>query len=126
MPSQEAVMKLLIFSYLFFVICALLFLLFQLIKLFFMRLTGEKIKIKDTYSFKWIPKLLLNSLLIASLLAVFIYWQTESLEISVSLYVLFVSCIFAGVIRSALTEYQAKRRGAQKIIQKELPNTKFK
>ena len=65
-------MQLLIFTYIIIVIGMLLFLSVLMIKMLFKKLNGEKIQIKDTYSFNWIPKSIFYYVIGASLLAVFI------------------------------------------------------
>jgi hypothetical protein len=103
-------MKLLIFSYIACLIGMVSFLTIQIIKLAIQWINGEKIKIVDTYSFKWIPKLLASSILISTFLAIYIYWQTKSTEVAFTLYIFMLACIMAGIIRTAHLEYQTKRR----------------
>jgi len=46
--------------------------------------------------------------------AVIIYFETNSLELSLTFGVIFLACVFAGLIRSLQLESFAKRRGAAK------------
>jgi hypothetical protein len=107
-------MSFLIFAYIVAIVGALSFLLFQMIRLLFKWINGEKIYSKNTYSFKWIPRSLAIAVIIATVLAIFIYWQSGSLEVTITLYIFFMACIIAGVIRTTQIEFQAKRRGAIK------------
>ena len=107
-------MNFLFILYIVLVVGVVLFLISMGLNILIMLFSGEKICLKRTYSFKWVAKFLVTAWCIASLITAFIYMKTDSYEVALTLYAFMIACIVAGILRVALIEYQAKRRGAKK------------
>jgi uncharacterized membrane protein YbhN (UPF0104 family) len=93
---------------------SIIYLAVKFIELLIRIMKGEKIEWRATYSYKQVIKVCLNSVIITSLISIYIYHVTESLEVSISLFVIFIVFIISGTIRSLLTEQHIKGSGGRR------------
>ena len=75
---------------------------------------GEKYNSRRTYSYCKVTKMFILIAIILSSVAGIIYFETNSLELSLTFGVFFMACAIAGLIRGLQLESFAKRRGAVK------------
>jgi len=103
-------MKFLIILWLVLFIIFVLFLFYSLLKIFISWINGEKIYFEHKLSFKGIGKSIFISFLVSSVIGYLIFLETNSFEVSLTVYILLLACIMSGFIRTSLMIYQSKRR----------------
>lgn len=74
----------------------------------------EKLEPRKTYSYSKVIKTFILFVIILLSVAVIIYFETNSLELSLSFGVFFMACAIAGLIRSMQLEGFSKDSGAAK------------
>ena len=73
-----------------------------------------KVKRADTYSYKDAIQVGLRTTLIVFVICILIFIYSNSLETSITLFIISIFFILAGVLRALLTESHIKGRGASK------------
>ncbi len=103
-------MKFLIILWLVLFIFFVLFLLYSLARILISLLKGEKIYFEHKLSFKGMGKTIFISFLVSSAIGYCIFLETNSFEVSLTLYIFLLVCLMSGFIRTSLMIYQSKRR----------------
>lgn len=107
-------MKLLVITFAVFYAIILLYLSIISFKLLAIWIRGEfAVKVR-TYSYKRVIKISLISVVIASGLCLYIFYETGSTEVSFTLFIFFLACILGGAIKGLLMEEHIKSRGGVK------------
>lgn len=107
-------MKVLVITFAVLILLLLIYLSIISFKLFTIWIRGEfTVKVRN-YSYKRVVRISLISVVIASGLSLYIYYETGSTEVSLTLFIFFLACILAGTIKSLQMEEHAKSRGGIK------------
>jgi len=97
------------------IIVTLIYISISASSLIFKKINGKQIEKVQTYSYTWVPSLAIKSFVIATIISAIVYFSTNSIDITISIYAFSIACILAGIIRTALIESRVKRRGGKKI-----------
>ena len=98
--------KLIAISIIFSCICFIIYVQVQINK--------GKLKRADTYSYADVFSGFVKSVFVILILTLLIYVLTNSLEVTITLGIFFLTCAIAGHVFAFFLEYQIKSRGGQK------------